>query len=1081
MNITDNKFVLTNIEKNENGISIYIDIESDDGTKEIYLNNYFEGLYIGTSREKYNIYTEIKDNRIIGEILFDTIEGLAINKSQNILRLWARNRIGNTYVDNAVYIGIEETKLYYGHKKQFMFVVNDDTNFYFTPYKNGVSQNNPLKYPRDIRDIRDVRVCIEGEALNINANVSSRLLSVFEEEGINNELVFAWKDVNTKKLYYFHEQEIIGGNIEFILSKNEINQMNVLETDWMQFDWLMIDAKEREYKLYVDENIKLDTLLLPTSDYYAELIVAEDYHLTMRMNNTLFFEYSNLCYQGNGFILDYKKRSYDLEIINVIAQRVNTELEYELPFEIMEEDDEYIRYDVRLKFDIHENDFKNGIYQIWIVIKDGISTDRYHLKLFRNIPIKENTYLVNQQPYAVVDKHCYNCLFYNDNSNNLKINIIPKLMKLQIKEAQIKGERLKFSFALKKEPYFEKVSSVVLLAENEDLIEVEYKVIEGVKENELVVETAIPVDILNIYGCNASFIPQIRFGGKSAFVKIENNYFRPSINNREVGGFSFLINISEESIRRVWGDYLNGTYRIGITENINLLKEIGMWLYEEDKLCIRLDWILEEEDNNDANLNLYIRDKITGKEHKFDRELAVEDEIIFRIPLENIENREYLLTAKLSENTLSYLEMTSKPFTLFSNKTSKKVTLKKNDDKSLSISVEEMLLYENVDKVEECNAIIERARKENERKNRKVWLVGENYGLSARDNGLAFFEFCMQNNVDAEVYFVYKAENEEAGVLKTYKDNVVLYDSMQHIYLDEIAEFYVVSHGIRDVMPSLYHDSIGKYRKNVIYLQHGITAMKINGINNKSYGGSIRKFVVASEQEKELLIGNGQFWEDELIVTGFARYDKLDRTNVKKQSNYIWIMPTWRDWLVKSEKDFLNSEFYSYYSQILSDETLIKKLRKSGIQIVFSLHIEFEKYKEYFDKLENDVVHITDMHEKCISDRVKECNMIITDYSSIIFDVVYLDKPAIFFQYDQDMYNKYRGSYVDLETELPGEVTHNPEELINAIKRMIDANFVVNEDYIIKSKRYFDFYDSNNSQRIYEEILKCREEIADEY
>ena len=217
-----------------------------------------------------------------------------------------------------------------------------------------------------------------------------------------------------------------------------------------------------------------------------------------------------------------------------------------------------------------------------------------------------------------------------------------------------------------------------------------------------------------------------------------------------------------------------------------------------------------------------------------------------------------------------------------------------------------------------------------------------------------------------------------------------------------------------------------------------------------------------------------------MVSTGLARYDKLTVTE-KNDGKYIWIMPTWRDWLVKSESDFMKSDFYLYYSKVLSDELLINALRDAGQKVVFSLHIEFEKYKPLFDKFENDVIHITDMHEVKISKRVKDCSMIATDYSSIIFDVVYSNKPAVFFQFDYELYNKYRGSYVDMKTELTGVVTYTPESFIEELIRNINTKFELTEIHKKNVKRYFDYCDKENSRRIYESIIECREEMAYEY
>lgn len=48
------------------------------------------------------------------------------------------------------------------------------------------------------------------------------------------------------------------------------------------------------------------------------------------------------------------------------------------------------------------------------------------------------------------------------------------------------------------------------------------------------------------------------------------------------------------------------------------------------------------------------------------------------------------------------------------------------------------------------------------------------------------------------------------------------------------------------------------------------------------------------------------------------------------------------------------------------------------------------------------------------------CRMLITDYSSVCWDVLYQDKPSLFYQFDIDKYNEAHGSYIDMDTELFG-------------------------------------------------------------
>lgn len=63
-------------------------------------------------------------------------------------------------------------------------------------------------------------------------------------------------------------------------------------------------------------------------------------------------------------------------------------------------------------------------------------------------------------------------------------------------------------------------------------------------------------------------------------------------------------------------------------------------------------------------------------------------------------------------------------------------------------------------------------------------------------------------------------------------------------------------------------------------------------------------------------------------------------------------------------------------------------------------------------------------------------DLLITDYSSVFFDYANLKRPIIFYTYDIDSYrDKLRGFYFDLETEAPGPVVMNTEEVLEEILR----------------------------------------------
>lgn len=59
-------------------------------------------------------------------------------------------------------------------------------------------------------------------------------------------------------------------------------------------------------------------------------------------------------------------------------------------------------------------------------------------------------------------------------------------------------------------------------------------------------------------------------------------------------------------------------------------------------------------------------------------------------------------------------------------------------------------------------------------------------------------------------------------------------------------------------------------------------------------------------------------------------------------------------------------------------------------------------------------------------------DVLVTDYSSVMFDYAILDRPIVVFAHDLNAYKLVRGMYLDLEEVAPGDITSNTSELIAA-------------------------------------------------
>ena len=94
-------------------------------------------------------------------------------------------------------------------------------------------------------------------------------------------------------------------------------------------------------------------------------------------------------------------------------------------------------------------------------------------------------------------------------------------------------------------------------------------------------------------------------------------------------------------------------------------------------------------------------------------------------------------------------------------------------------------------------------------------------------------------------------------------------------------------------------------------------------------------------------------------------------------------------------------------------------------------------------------------------------DLLITDYSSVVFDFSLYDKPTLFYVPDYDEYKKKRGFYNDLET-LPGKIVKDKNELYDIIssgKYEIDSASMK-----VFKEKYLSSCDGNATRRILKEI-----------
>ena len=102
----------------------------------------------------------------------------------------------------------------------------------------------------------------------------------------------------------------------------------------------------------------------------------------------------------------------------------------------------------------------------------------------------------------------------------------------------------------------------------------------------------------------------------------------------------------------------------------------------------------------------------------------------------------------------------------------------------------------------------------------------------------------------------------------------------------------------------------------------------------------------------------------------------------------------------------------------------------------------------------NDIFYITDL--------------LITDYSSNIYEFSLMKKPMLFYAFDIDKYSKERGFHRDYRTNVPGKIVETFDDMIEAIEKK-DFEFDKAREYI---KNNFEHVDTHACDRIIEWIIQ---------
>lgn len=377
-------------------------------------------------------------------------------------------------------------------------------------------------------------------------------------------------------------------------------------------------------------------------------------------------------------------------------------------------------------------------------------------------------------------------------------------------------------------------------------------------------------------------------------------------------------------------------------------------------------------------------------------------------------------------------------------------------------------------------------------KHKNIFLVYEKYSEMAQDNGYYFFRYCMEHNMEkamnCKIYYVITKDSPDREKLMPYKENVIDFMSIRHITYALGARLLVSTDAKAHIYAWRRKGSVlfpFIKRKKLVFLQHGVTAMKqVDFFYGKGKRGECDLFITTSDFEKEIVKANFGYRENQIPITGFARWDVLE--DQSEGSRDILIMPTWRSWLEEyTEAAFRESDYYKQYMTLLKNPMFHQMLEKNDVRVKFYLHPKFKDYIGEFAS-DSDRIEFIAFGTAPLNEIMMKCKMLVTDYSSVSWDMFYQKKPVVFYQFDLEDYLEVHGSYIDMKKELFGPTADSVDELIENMEECIKNQFALTSKQETLHMEYFKYVDDKNSERICKaieaQILKGnKKETEDEH
>ncbi len=205
-------------------------------------------------------------------------------------------------------------------------------------------------------------------------------------------------------------------------------------------------------------------------------------------------------------------------------------------------------------------------------------------------------------------------------------------------------------------------------------------------------------------------------------------------------------------------------------------------------------------------------------------------------------------------------------------------------------------------------------------------------------------------------------------------------------------------------------------------------------------------------------------YQGNIIETGYPRNDRLskitgaqrqeirERIGISDPSTYVVMYaPTWRDYNRSATGNWQSVNFMDENIQL-----------PEGFQMIYRGHTNTHAvHNAGVAGRAIDVTLYPDVTELYIA-----ADVLITDFSSVMFDYTVTGKPIMFLAPDLERYRAERGFYFDFETMAPGPILNTDAEVLQTLGRIDQLSKDYETRYRAWQQKFNSLEDGNAAKRV---------------